>query len=143
VPFMRVEAGHRRRVILHRAPPEAVEHEQHDGVGELGRSPESTSRRPGRTTPARCPRHRRRRALGVPDPRQKARAGTAWPRPDRRRLRPPTREHGRVKVSTRGDYAARALLSLALRGSDGPRRSRRSRSARRCRSRISSRSCCR
>ena len=32
----------------------------------------------------------------------------------------PTREHGRVKVSTRGDYAARALLSLALRGSERP-----------------------
>jgi Rrf2 family protein len=32
----------------------------------------------------------------------------------------PTREHGDVKVSTRGDYAARALLSLALRGSERP-----------------------
>src|SRR6185503_10757923 len=32
----------------------------------------------------------------------------------------PTREHGRVKVSTRGDYAARALLSLALRESERP-----------------------
>jgi Rrf2 family transcriptional regulator, iron-sulfur cluster assembly transcription factor len=31
-----------------------------------------------------------------------------------------TREHGAVKVSTRGDYAARALLSLALRGSERP-----------------------
>ena len=30
------------------------------------------------------------------------------------------RDHGRVKVSTRGDYAARALLSLALHGSDRP-----------------------
>ena len=30
------------------------------------------------------------------------------------------RDHGRVKVSTRGDYAARALLSLALHKSDRP-----------------------
>jgi Rrf2 family protein len=30
------------------------------------------------------------------------------------------RDHGTVKVSTRGDYAARALLSLALHGSDRP-----------------------
>jgi Rrf2 family iron-sulfur cluster assembly transcriptional regulator len=29
-------------------------------------------------------------------------------------------DHWRVKVSTRGDYAARALLSLALHGSDTP-----------------------
>ena len=29
-------------------------------------------------------------------------------------------EHGGVKVSTRGDYAARALLSLALHGTDRP-----------------------
>ena len=29
-------------------------------------------------------------------------------------------EHGRVKVSTRGDYAARALLSLALHASNRP-----------------------
>jgi len=32
----------------------------------------------------------------------------------------PTRDHGSVKVSTRGDYAARALLSLALHGKDRP-----------------------
>src|SRR2546428_2163742 len=32
----------------------------------------------------------------------------------------PTRDHGGVKVSTRGDYAARALLSLALHGKDRP-----------------------
>src|SRR5256714_15159128 len=32
----------------------------------------------------------------------------------------PTRDHGGVKVSTRGDYAARALLSLALHGTDRP-----------------------
>src|SRR3954471_10858931 len=32
----------------------------------------------------------------------------------------PTRDHWQVKVSTRGDYAARALLSLALHGSDTP-----------------------
>ncbi len=31
-----------------------------------------------------------------------------------------SREHGGMKVSTRGDYAARALLSLALHGSDRP-----------------------
>src|SRR6266581_1109230 len=31
-----------------------------------------------------------------------------------------TRDHGVVKVSTRGDYAARALLSLALHGKDRP-----------------------
>jgi Rrf2 family iron-sulfur cluster assembly transcriptional regulator len=31
-----------------------------------------------------------------------------------------TRDHGAVKVSTRGDYAARALLSLALHGKDRP-----------------------
>ncbi len=30
------------------------------------------------------------------------------------------RDHGVVKVSTRGDYASRALLSLALHGSDRP-----------------------
>src|SRR2546421_12596701 len=30
------------------------------------------------------------------------------------------RDHGRVKVSTRGDYAARALLSLALHESERP-----------------------
>ena len=37
-------------------------------------------------------------------------------------LRPgsPLRDHGGVKVSTRGDYAARALLSLALHGKDRP-----------------------
>jgi Rrf2 family iron-sulfur cluster assembly transcriptional regulator len=29
-------------------------------------------------------------------------------------------EHGRVRVSTRGDYAVRALLSLALHASDRP-----------------------
>jgi Rrf2 family transcriptional regulator, iron-sulfur cluster assembly transcription factor len=39
----------------------------------------------------------------------------ATPRPA-----PATRDHGGVKVSTRGDYAARALLSLALHGSDRP-----------------------
>jgi Rrf2 family transcriptional regulator, iron-sulfur cluster assembly transcription factor len=33
---------------------------------------------------------------------------------------PIVRDHGRMKVSTRGDYAARALLSLALHGSDRP-----------------------
>ncbi len=32
----------------------------------------------------------------------------------------PLRDDGRVKVSTRGDYAARALLSLALHESDRP-----------------------
>src|SRR5512133_736208 len=32
----------------------------------------------------------------------------------------PTRDHGGMKVSTRGDYAARALLSLALHGKDRP-----------------------
>ena len=32
----------------------------------------------------------------------------------------PTCDHGGVKVSTRGDYAARALLSLALHGKDRP-----------------------
>src|SRR2546426_7035557 len=31
-----------------------------------------------------------------------------------------TRDHGGVKVSTRGDYAARALLSLALHGEERP-----------------------
>jgi Rrf2 family transcriptional regulator, iron-sulfur cluster assembly transcription factor len=36
------------------------------------------------------------------------------------RLGSPTRDHGGVKVSTRGDYAARALLSLALHGKDRP-----------------------
>src|SRR3989440_6733649 len=30
------------------------------------------------------------------------------------------RDHGSMKVSTRGDYAARALLSLALHGSERP-----------------------
>ena len=30
------------------------------------------------------------------------------------------RDHGAVKVSTRGDYAARALLSLALHGDERP-----------------------
>src|ERR687884_2327145 len=30
------------------------------------------------------------------------------------------RDHGTVKVSTRGDYATRALLSLALHGSERP-----------------------
>jgi Rrf2 family iron-sulfur cluster assembly transcriptional regulator len=30
------------------------------------------------------------------------------------------RDHGHVKVSTRGDYAARALLSMALHGYDRP-----------------------
>jgi len=33
---------------------------------------------------------------------------------------PIARDDGHVKVSTRGDYAARALLSLALHGSDRP-----------------------
>ena len=35
-------------------------------------------------------------------------------------MRAPTRDDGGVKVSTRGDYAARALLSLALHGSERP-----------------------
>ena len=35
-------------------------------------------------------------------------------------MRAPTRDDGGVKVSTRGDNAARALLSLALNGSDRP-----------------------
>src|ERR1700754_2788759 len=38
----------------------------------------------------------------------------------RRRTGSRTREHGGGRVSTRGDYGARALLSLALRGSERP-----------------------
>ena len=87
-------------------------------------SPSRTSR-----TTASASRTGRRQPDGVAAA-ERARARCL--RPTRRRAReapvrsqvPPVarivREHGEVKVSTRGDYAARALLSLALHGSERP-----------------------
>src|SRR5581483_8715817 len=105
-------------------PPEAVEHEEDDGAGSGHR---------GRQPRRRLPPEQRRDEPGY--------GGTAVVGPDllrghvhvlegnrRSRLssrsgRPPVNRRATmadVKVSTRGDYAARALLSMALHGYDRP-----------------------
>lgn len=94
-------------------PAEAVEEQHDDGVGirHLGR-------KPGRGLVAHQRRHQTR-------DRRSPIVGAHWVHGLRlcRRKAPDgpwTRDHGSVKVSTRGDYAARALLSLALHGEDRP-----------------------
>jgi Rrf2 family transcriptional regulator, iron-sulfur cluster assembly transcription factor len=98
---------------LDRLPSEPVEDEEHhrfriqDARGHPRRRPaaheswyQTRDRRPAVVRPYRV--HRLRLCA------RRTQAG-AW-----------LRDHGPVKVSTRGDYAARALLSLALHGEDRP-----------------------
>src|SRR5262249_31162279 len=82
------------------------------------RPPAATTRRGRRAAPGPGPRPTRRRAPAPPRP-------TERPWEDCRGWTnvascSAARDDGRMKVSTRGDYAARALLSLALHGSDRP-----------------------
>src|SRR5207342_225154 len=72
--------------------------------------------------PGPVPRPRRRRARAG----QRRRARRSKRTPAQRTTCPgrrpgyPLRDDGAMRMSTRGDYAARALLSLALHGSDRP-----------------------
>src|ERR1700694_1910858 len=68
----------------------------------------------------RCRRSTRPRSRGRPGPSNELRCGSAGRGAPLARATGPLRDDGRVKVSTRGDYAARALLSLALHESDRP-----------------------
>jgi Rrf2 family iron-sulfur cluster assembly transcriptional regulator len=106
-------------MILHRTPAEAVEDEQHDRVGSPSdlRDPLVVDLAEQRRHDARDARALECGEYGIHS--QSVGAGHWLPVPATPAA-VPTREHGRVKVSTRGDYAARALLSLALRGSERP-----------------------
>jgi Rrf2 family protein len=100
-------------VFLDRRPPEPVEHEQHDmlRVARGRRQPVVARMRQQRRDD---PGHRGAVEIGA----------HGLDHAVNLTLHPhnaaDTRDHGSVKVSTRGDYAARALLSLALHGSDRP-----------------------
>ena len=117
---------------LERVPAEPVEHEQHDR-GRRRRAPagshEALSRRRLAADERRDDARERRAAVGgadrlhLPGPPPRIRRGY---RSGASPLADAVCEHGArdgvdpVKVSTRGDYAARALLSLALHGDDRP-----------------------
>src|SRR5262249_54521313 len=135
------ELRERAGVRLDRLPAEPVEQEQDhrvrtfDAGGQVRRRAAAHERRhqardrlPAvvRAYRVHGPLRRRRKLRLCGGGRQSPRP-RAWPpfSPESRRdqgPRPcsPTRDHGGVKVSTRGDYAARALLSLALHGKDRP-----------------------
>ena len=108
--------GHERRVLLHRVPARAVEHEQDDRVG--GRAPvrAATTRR------ARPRSAGTRPATDAPSSAGRTASSASGDSSARERRRRPgrPRDDGAMKVSTRGDYAARALLSLALHGTERP-----------------------
>ena len=112
-PFECRELREHRRVTGAGLPTEPVEHQEDDRAALRQPAPAATRPAGPRAPPA--PHSSRwgpnSRVSAVPPS-----SRYAW----NARERAWTRDHVPVKVSTRGDYAARALLSLALHGSDRP-----------------------